>query len=34
MWRFGCVAALIALAAGAADAGASSGLRGIVMYGP
>jgi hypothetical protein len=34
MWRFGCVAALIALAAGAADAGASSGLRGIVLRGP
>jgi hypothetical protein len=34
MWRFGCLAALVALVAGAADAGTSSGLRGIVMRGP
>jgi hypothetical protein len=34
MWRFGCIAALIALAASSADAGTSSGLRGIVMRGP
>jgi hypothetical protein len=34
MWRFGCIAALVALVAGAADAGTRSGLRGIVMRGP